>query len=56
MAEKKQHLSAHSAEIIEKLLNKAKKRGAVLTYTEIVDAFQSEELSPEEIDDMYESA
>jgi RNA polymerase primary sigma factor len=54
MAEKKQHLSAHSAEIIEKLLNKAKKRGAVLTYTEIVDAFQSEELSPEEIDDMYE--
>jgi len=54
MAEKKQHLSVHSAEIIEKLLNKAKKRGAVLTYTEIIDAFQSEELSPEEIDDMYE--
>lgn len=53
MAEKK-NLSTHGSEIIEKLLNKGKKRGGVLTYGEIMDAMQSEDLTPDEIDDMYE--
>lgn len=53
MAEKKA-LSNHGNEIIEKLFNKGKKRGGVLTYAEIMDALQSEELTPEEIDDIYE--
>jgi len=39
---------------VTELLHKGKKRGGVLTYSEIMDTLQSEDLSPDEIDDMYE--
>lgn len=39
---------------VNKLLTKGKKHGGVLTYGEIMDTLQSEDLSPDEIDDMYE--
>lgn len=41
-------------EHVHELLHKGKKRGGVLTYAEIMDTLQNEELSPDEIDDMYE--
>lgn len=52
MAEKKH--SAATEQHVEQLLHKSKKHGNVLTYGEIMDTLQSEDLSPEEIDDMYE--
>ncbi|HWR43889.1 RNA polymerase sigma factor RpoD [Sporomusa sp.] len=42
-----------SGEQVNELLHKAKKRG-VLTYSEIMDTMQTEDMSPDEIDDMYE--
>lgn len=42
------------AEQVNELLHKGKKRGGVLTYSEIMDTMQSEDLSPDDIDDMYE--
>jgi RNA polymerase primary sigma factor len=50
MTEKKTITNNHVVE----LLHKGKKRGGVLTYAEIMDTLQSEDLSPDEIDDMYE--
>ncbi|MEN6413343.1 MAG: RNA polymerase sigma factor RpoD [Veillonellales bacterium] len=50
MTEKKGISNAHVAE----LLHKGEKRGGVLTYGEIMDTLQGEDLSPDEIDDMYE--
>lgn len=50
MTEKKNVPSDH----ITKLVNKGKKHGGVLTYGEIMDTLQSEDLSPDEIEDMYE--
>lgn len=42
-------------EHIEELLNKGKKRGGILTYKEILDSMQaSEDMSPEDMDEMYE--
>ena len=41
-------------EQVNELLHKGKKRGGVITYSEIMDTLQSEDLSPDEIDDMYE--
>jgi RNA polymerase primary sigma factor len=41
-------------ECVNKLLSKGKKHGGVLTYNEIMDTLQNEDLSPDEIDDMYE--
>ncbi|MHB1420640.1 MAG: sigma-70 family RNA polymerase sigma factor, partial [Bacillota bacterium] len=38
---------------LKELINKGKKRGA-LTYREIMDALQSVELTPEQIDEIYE--
>ncbi len=42
-------------EIIEKLLAKGKANGGMLTYGEIIDVLQSEDLTPEEIEDIYET-
>jgi len=42
------------SENINKLIAKGKRHGGVLTYAEIMDTLQSEDLSPDEIDDMYE--
>lgn len=50
MTEKKSVPSEH----VTKLVNKGKKHGNVLTYAEIMDTLQSEDLSPDEIEDMYE--
>ena len=49
MADKKTPPVEH----VNELLHKGKKRG-VLTYTEIMDTMQTEDMSPEEIEDMYE--
>ena len=43
-----------SNEHFNELLHKGKKRGGMLTYAEIMDTLQGEDLSPDEIDDMYE--
>ncbi len=50
MTEKKSLPSEH----VTKLVNKGKKHGGVLTYGEIMDTLQSEDLSPDEIEDRYE--
>ena len=41
-------------EQVNELLHRGKKRGGMLTYKEIMDSMQAEELSPDDIDDMYE--
>ena len=61
MADKKTTAAAavdapsQSSEIVLKLLKKGKKNGGVLTYGEIVEALQTEDMSPDEIDDLYEA-
>ncbi|TCS79264.1 RNA polymerase sigma factor RpoD [Pectinatus cerevisiiphilus] len=45
---------SQSAEFIKILLSKGKKKGGVLTYGEVMEALQNVDLSPEEIDDLYE--
>ncbi len=49
MADKKTTPGEH----VNDLLHKGKKRG-VLTYAEIMDTMQTDDMSPEEIEDMYE--
>lgn len=49
MTDKKNMSNDH----VNELMHKGKKRG-VLTYAEIMDTLQGEDLSPDEIDDMYE--
>ena len=44
----------HSAEIIANLLKKGKKNGGTLTYGEIMEAMQAQDISPDEMDDMYD--
>ena len=45
---------APGAEIIERLLAKGKKNGGTLTYGELIDALQKQDMSPDEMDDMYQ--
>ena len=45
----------HSSEILDNLLSKGKKNGGTLTYGELVEAVQKEDLSPDEIDQMYDT-
>ena len=45
----------HSSEIVENLLAKGAKNGGTLTYGELVEALQQEDLSPDEIDRMYDT-
>jgi RNA polymerase primary sigma factor len=52
---KQQNPAANKREIMNKLLTKGKANGGVLTYGEIIDVLQSEDLSPEEIEEIYES-
>ncbi len=48
-------MSEHlKAETVKDLIEKGKKSGGVLTYTEIMDTFQGSELTPEQIDEIYE--
>ncbi|MCE5287444.1 MAG: RNA polymerase sigma factor RpoD [Pelosinus sp.] len=51
MADKKNVTSNNH---IDELLHKGRKRGGVLTYAEIMNTLQSDDLSPDEIDDIYE--
>jgi len=51
MAEKKAIIN----EQVEELVHRGKKQGGVLTYAEIMDTLQGEDLTPDEIDDIYES-
>ena len=43
-----------SSEIVDSLLSKGKKNGGTLTYGELVEALQTQDLSPDEIDNMYD--
>ena len=48
-------ITPEQQENIDELLNKGKERGGVLTYKEILDSLQAtEDMSPEEMDEMYE--
>jgi len=59
MAEKKKTVTPletginRSAEIVANLLNKGKKNGNTLTHWEVVEALQVQDLTPDEIDDIY---
>ena len=54
MAEKKKaaKMENHSAEIVTQLLKKGKKNGGTLTYGDLMEALQTQDLSPDEIDDI----
>ena len=54
MAEGTEQKKAPSAEIIERLLATGKKNGGSLTYGELIDALQKQDMSPDEMDDMYQ--
>jgi len=54
MTEGAEQKKAPSAEIIERLLAKGKKNGGTLTYGELIDALQKQDMSPDEMDDMYQ--
>ena len=54
MAEGTEQKKAPSTEIIERLLAKGKKNGGSLTYGELIDALQKQDMSPDEMDDMYQ--
>ena len=45
----------HSAAIVASLLEKGKKNGGTLTYGEIVEALQAQDMSTDEIDNFYEA-
>lgn len=55
LAKSEPGIKNHSSEIVEELLAKGKKNGGTLTYGELVDALQQEDLSPDEIDTMYDT-
>ncbi len=44
-----------SSEIVANLLSKGKKNGGTLTYGELVEALQTQDLTPDEIDAMYDA-
>ena len=48
-------IANQSASIVAALLEKGKKNGGTLTYGEIVEALQAQDMSPDEIDDLYET-
>ena len=58
MAESKTASAAgksRSSEIVENLLAKGKKNVGTLTYGELIDALQKQDLTPDEIDTMYDT-
>ena len=54
MTEGTEQKKAPGAEIIERLLVKGKSNGGTLTYGELIDALQKQDMSPDEMDDMYQ--
>ena len=45
----------HSSAVVASLLEKGRGNGGVLTYGELMTALQEQELTPDEIDDLYET-
>lgn len=43
-----------SSEIVERLLSKGKNNGGTLTYGELMEALQAQDLTPDEIDSLYD--
>ena len=54
MAEGTEQQAAPGTDIIERLLAQGKKNGGTLTYGELIDALQKQDMSPDEMDDMYQ--
>ena len=54
MAKGAEQRTTGSAEIIDRLLCKGKANGGTLTYAELIDTLQAQDMSPDEMDDMYE--
>ena len=54
MAEGTEQQTAPGTDIIERLLAQGKKNGGTLTYGELIDALQKQDMSPDEMDDMYQ--
>ncbi|WP_019880441.1 RNA polymerase sigma factor RpoD [Succinispira mobilis] len=52
MSDKK--ASAEQSNHVNELINKAKKNGGVLTYKEVMDSMQAEDLGVEEMEEMYD--
>ena len=53
MPEGTEQKKAPSTDIIERLLAKGKKNGGSLLFGELIDALQKQDMSPDEMDDMY---
>ena len=54
MPEGTEQKKAPGTDIIERLLAKGKKNGGALLFGEIIDALQKQDMSPDEMDDMYQ--
>ena len=54
MPEGTEQKKAPSTDIIERLLAKGKKNGGALLFGELIDALQKQDMSPDEMDDMYQ--
>ena len=54
MPEGTEQKKAPSTDIIERLLAKGKKNGGSLLFGELIDALQKQDMSPDEMDDMYQ--
>ena len=54
MPEGTEQKKAPSTDIIERLLAKGKKNGGSLLFGELIDALQKQDVSPDEMDDMYQ--
>ena len=46
---------SRSSRIVADLLNKGKANGGTLTYGEMYDALQKQDLSPDEIDELFDT-
>jgi RNA polymerase primary sigma factor len=54
-AKKSVSKKTQSTKVIEDLLKKGKKNGGTLTYGELVEALQTQDMNPDEIDQMYDT-
>jgi RNA polymerase primary sigma factor len=54
-AKKSVSKKTQSTKVIEDLLKKGKKNGGTLTYGDLVEALQTQDMNPDEIDQMYDT-
>ena len=54
MDDEKNTAPTTASDHVNELLSKGKNRGGMLTYAEIMDSMKSEDMSPDEIEDIYE--